>query len=66
MTIYTDNGASIGNRTRLFRETGTGHIEWTFAVDYAGNFNRWYGFGIGQDSIKEMNQRGMNLTEFNV
>lgn len=44
MTIYTDNGASRGCRTRYFRDAEGGGVEWIYAVDHAGPAPRWCGF----------------------
>jgi len=64
-TIYTDNGAERGNRTRLFRDGALGGVEWMFAVDHAGGSTRWYGFGmIADNSITKLRANGMALVEY--
>ncbi len=60
--IYSDNGAAQGNRTRLFRNTDAGTVEWMFGVDYASGSFRWYAFGMGKDSVQEMQARGCWLS----
>ncbi len=60
--IYSDNGAAQGNRTRLFRNTDAGTVEWMFGVDYAAGSTRWYAFGMGKDSVEDMQKRGQWLT----
>jgi hypothetical protein len=43
-TIYTDNGAARGSRTRYFRDSAHGGVEWIFSVDYHGPAPRWLCF----------------------
>jgi len=64
--IYSDNGASIGRRTRLFRQcpSGTG-VEWIYAVDYAGGDDRWYTYHpSAAASIQGLLKTEMNLTPY--
>ena len=61
--IYTDAGASIGLRTRLFRDCANGRgVEWMYAVDWAAGHDRWFGFGMSEgQSIKKMMSDGWDL-----
>jgi hypothetical protein len=59
-TIYTDEGAKNGKngkRTKLFRNTDSGTVEWLYADDFSGPC-RWYAYGMAKNSIEEM-QKGM-------
>lgn len=61
--IYSDNGASKGLRTRIFRDCLNGNgVEWMYAVDYASGHDRWYGFGaLPNNSIDKMKNNGYDL-----
>lgn len=63
--IYHDNGAAFGRRTRYFRESPHGGIEWMYAVDHANGCRRWYGYGMAYQSggtIPQLIAAGMDLT----
>lgn len=62
--IYTDNGASLGRRTRLFRNCASGNgVEWMYAVDHAGGDDRWYGFhAAAGGTIESMIKAGMRIS----
>ena len=62
-TIYHDNGAAFGNRTRVFRAGAHGGVEWMYGVDYANGDKRWYGFGAVPDAtIEKLKANGMFLS----
>ena len=39
--LYSDNGAELGLRTRLFRNAADGGVEWMYAVDHAAVDRDW-------------------------
>lgn len=66
--IYTDNGAALGLRTRIFRPCADGHgFEWQYAVDHASGCRRWFFFGAGgpNATIETMRQSVAGLSEWN-
>ena len=64
--IYTDAGADIGNRTRLFRDCANGlGVEWMYAVDWVAGNDRWFGFGMQSGySIEKMKRDGYTLRKW--
>ena len=61
--IYSDDGPARGCRTRYFRDSAYGGVEWMFAVDYASGNRRWYGFGMNpNNSIAKMTVEGFTLS----
>lgn len=62
--IYSDNGASLGLRTRLFRNI-EGGVEWIYAVDYMAGDRRWFFYhpGVGR-SVEDMIAKGIRLQPF--
>lgn len=62
-SIYHDNGAAFGRRTRFFRDCETGGVEWLYAVDWCGPAPRWYTFHPGNGvNIACLKDNGMFLS----
>jgi hypothetical protein len=65
-TIYTDEGAKNGKngkRTKLFRNTDSGTVEWLYADDFSGPC-RWYAYGMAKNSIEEMQKEMQKRGEY--
>lgn len=61
--IYHDNGAAFGRRTRFFRNSEGGGVEWMYGADYANGDRRWYAFGAVPDAtIEKLKDGGMFLS----
>lgn len=62
--IYHDNGAAFGRRTRFFRNSPLGGVEWMYGVDYANGDRRWYGYmSTGfHETIASLKASGMFLS----
>ena len=63
-SIYQDNGAKFGRRTRVFRNGAHGGVEWQYAVDHVNGDRRWYGYLGGHETIASLQVSGMELTPF--
>lgn len=64
--IFHDNASDLGLRTRVFRESQTGGVEWMYAVDLAGGETRWFEFmPLGQaQTIEALKHNGMKLEPY--
>lgn len=64
-SIYHDNGAAFGRRTRFFRNAKDGGVEWMYGVDYANGSDRWYGYMStgGWETIASLKISGMFLSK---
>lgn len=64
-SIYHDNGAAFGRRTRFFRNApDNSGVQWIYGVDYAGGSTDWlcYMATGGHETIASLKTSGMFLS----